>query len=351
MCTCIDWLSPTDIAIGCSNGYVAIWNIFPSGAPAKSPAKPPVSTGLDPDISISDQRDLTSGSVGPCPYIYTFLHSTYILAICSAYPTHPHLIITSSATGYLRLTDIRSPNSDYVLSQRSHWTPNNISYCAALSSFVTYEDGGSLKLYPIRRFWTSVGFARGESEVLCVAVGRLHPTVLAGFADGTLLAINPFRRFINTRMRTMLQQKLWKHEWAQQQLDTTMQQSGKEAIEYAQAVSPSVSARGLFEQGQHGQASAPAHQQNGQHRDGRPKRTSRITEGYKIESFTLAPTKASQSTQEIRDTDNGYNALYSTIYDAETGVRQVVWNPNEGWGGWAASGMGSGLVRIENLAV
>jgi len=348
MCTCVDWLSPTDIAVGCSNGYVAIWKIFPSEAATKPPTLSPVSTGLDSDISTSRQRDLTTGSVGPYPYFYTFLHSTYILAICSAYPTHPHLITTSSVTGYLRLTDIRSPKSDYVVSQRSHWTPNNISYCAALSSFVTYEDGGLLKLYPIRRFWTSVGFAKGDSEALCVAVGRLHPTVLVGFADGTLLAINPFRRFINTRVKAMLQQKVWKHEWARQQLDTTSQQSREETIEHGQASSPNVSAEEPYSRGQNGQASVPSGQQNEQPC---PNRISRIIEGYKIEALTLAPIKVSRSTKDIKDTENGLHALWSTIYDAETGIRQVVWNPSEGWGGWAASGMGSGLVRIENLAV
>lgn len=349
MCTCVDWLSPTDIAVGCSNGYVAIWNIFP--ASVNPPTRYPVSTGLDPDIPTTRQRALRGGVVGPNPYLYTFLHSTYILAICSAYPTHPYLITTSSVTGYLRLTDIRSPNSDYVLSQRSHWTPNSISYCTALSSFVTYEDGGLLKLYPIRRFWTSIGFAKGDSEVLCVAVGRLHPTVLVGFADGTLQAINPFRRFINTRSKVMLQQKVWKHEWARQQLDTTSPHSGEETIEHRQASPPNVSSEETCMRGQHGQASVSSGQQNEQHRDSRPTSISRITEGYKIEALTLAPIKASRRTKDIKDTENGNHALFSTIYDAETGIRQVVWNPNEGWGGWAASGMGSGLVRIENLAV
>lgn len=215
---------------------------------------------------------------------------------------------------------------------------------------MTYEDGGLLKLYPIRRFWTSVGFAKGDSEVLCVAVGRLHPTVLVGFADGTLQAINPFRRFINSRVRAMSQQKVWKHEWAQQQLDTSSPQSGEETIEHRQANSP-ISAEETCRRDQHDQASVPSGQQNEQRRDSRPNSISRITEGYKIESLTLAPIKASRRSKDIKDTENGNHALFSTIYDAETGIRQVVWNPNEGWGGWAASGMGSGLVRIENLAV
>ena len=216
---------------------------------------------------------------------------------------------------------------------------------------MTYEDGGLLKLYPIRRFWISVSFAKGDSEVLCVAVGHLHPTVLVGFADGTLLAINPFRRFINTRVKAMLQQKVWKHEWARQQLDTTSPQSGEETIEHGQASPPNVSAEDTCGRVQHGQASVPSGQQNEQHRESRPDRISRITEGYKIEAVTLAPIKTPRSSKDVKDTDNGNHALFSTIYDAETGIRQVAWNPNEGWGGWAASGMGSGLVRIEDLAV
>lgn len=216
---------------------------------------------------------------------------------------------------------------------------------------MTYEDGGLLKLYPIRRFWISVSFAKGDSEVLCVAVGRLHPTVLVGFADGTLLAVNPFRRFINTRVKAMLQQRVWKHEWARQQLNTTSSHSGEDTIGHEQAGPPNVSAEETSGRDQHVQASVAPGEQNEQHRDGRPDRISRITEGYKIEAVTLAPIKTPRSSKDAKDTESGSHAVYSTIYDAETGIRQVVWNPNEGWGGWAASGMGSGLVRIENLAV
>lgn len=228
MCCCTHWLSPTDIAVGCSNGYAAIWNILPPVATADAPTYSPDSTVFGSYQSPCPQGDLTARSVGPSPYFYTFLHSTYILAISSAYPTHPHLIATSSANGYLRLTDIRSPNSDYVLSQRSHWTPNEISYCAPLTCFVSYEDGGTLKLYSIRRFWTSISVGKGESEALCIGVGRLHPTIIAGFADGTLLAVNPCRRFVNTRTKSMLQQKVWKHEWARQKLDVDNQQVGEQ---------------------------------------------------------------------------------------------------------------------------
>ena len=67
---------------------------------------------------------------------------------------------------------------------------------------------------------------------------------------------------------------------------------------------------------------------------------SRITEGYKVETsnVTLSTKKASEGS-------------FVTIYERETAVTQVCWNPNLQCGGWVAAGMASGLVRVEDLAV
>ena len=43
--------------------------------------------------------------------------------------------------------------------------------------------------------------------------------------------------------------------------------------------------------------------------------------------------------------------VMSTIHEAEEGVTQVVWNPNLACGGWIAAGMGSGLVRVQDLTI
>ena len=71
---------------------------------------------------------------------------------------------------------------------------------------------------------------------------------------------------------------------------------------------------------------------------------SRFTEGYKVELAQLTRTPKGA-------TNAGEGTVHATIHEQETGVSQVVWNPNLRCGGWAAAGMGSGLLRVENLAV
>ena len=71
---------------------------------------------------------------------------------------------------------------------------------------------------------------------------------------------------------------------------------------------------------------------------------SRITEGYKCEAVNLGHAKNGK--EKPRDGN-----LFSTVYEEESAVTQVVWNRNLRCGGWVAVGMGSGLVRIMDLAI
>lgn len=43
--------------------------------------------------------------------------------------------------------------------------------------------------------------------------------------------------------------------------------------------------------------------------------------------------------------------VISTVREEEEGVTQIEWNPNLVCGGWVAVGWGSGLVRVQDLAL
>ena len=285
------WLSPTDIAVGCANGYLAIWNIFPEpGTPQE----------LQPDQNRSSKANNMGNAHILRPYIYFPIHHSYVLAVAPAYPPYPHLICTSSISGHLKLTDIRSPTADHVWGQHSRFGPTGITYCAHLQCFLaTHEDGQPVRCWPLRRFWAGIGLARGESELLCISAAPLHPTILCGFADGILMAFNPLKKYLGGKNRGGIpQHKIWKHEWSREM-------------------------------------------------DG----VSRITEGYKVEDMMLHPdikrsAKGAKKIPQIED-----NTAMSTIYEEESGVKAIAWNPNLEWGGWAATGLGSGLVRVEDLSI
>lgn len=43
--------------------------------------------------------------------------------------------------------------------------------------------------------------------------------------------------------------------------------------------------------------------------------------------------------------------IITTIFEEETNVTSVAWNPNQVCAGWASAGMGCGLVRVEDVAL
>ncbi len=254
LCTSLTWLSATDIAVGCANGFVSIYDV----------------SGLRPS---------------PNPWFHMPLHQTYILAVVSAYPSFPHLLATSSMDGYLRLTDLRSPQIDHVLCSRARVPPTTLVYSDPLYSIIASEETDHIRAYPLRRFFSSLSFAHCPGVTLALSAGHCHPTVVAGCADGSLVAVNPMRRVLY-RKEKQYQQTVFRHEWA------------------------------------------------------RSSGVVRITEGYKVEmtNMTFAARKRSEG-------------IFVTIHEEESAVTQACWNPNLACGGWVAVGMGSGLVRIEDLAI
>lgn len=317
LCTCVTWLSPTNIAVGCANGYLALWDIFPRKPvvylhrPAPRPFELSEAEALESmQRTNSSNTSINAASPVPRPYLYMPIHHSYILAVANAYPPYPHFLCTSSISGHTRLTDIRSPISDSVFAPHTRFGPSSIVYSAHMNCFLTtHEDGKFIHAWPLRRFWAYVGLARGESELLSLCTSAFHPTILGGYADGTLLAFNPLRRYLGEKVRQgQPQQKVWKHEWAR----TT---------------------------------------QIGEYDPARREGISRITEGYKIDIAALAPEHDRRTRVSRKPASGEDNAPISTIYEEESGVRVVSWNPNLEWGGWAASGMGNGLVRVEDLAI
>ncbi len=182
LCTCLTWLSAIDIAVGCATGYVSIYDI----------------SGLHPS--------------SPDPWFHMPLHQTYVLALTSAYPSFPHLLATSAVDGYLRLTDIRSPKMDSVLSNRSRIAPTTLAYSDPLFCIISSEENDQLRAYPLRRFFSSLTFAHCPALNLVLSVGRFHPTILAACADGSLVAVNPMRRVL-ARREHQYQQTIFQHEW------------------------------------------------------------------------------------------------------------------------------------------
>ncbi|KAL9068620.1 MAG: hypothetical protein Q9161_006058 [Pseudevernia consocians] len=324
--TCLTWLSATDLAVGYSNGALGIYNIYPqlshsslpnlrsnssvdlgarpsSPTPTESNSLPEAANGgsQNPSLPSFGGYDLVDATkhVDIEPWLFLQLHSTYVLSLTTAYPTHPALLISSSLSGNLRLTSLRAPTTDYVLSTRTRTPPSSLAYCDSLLSVVALEESSqTLRLWALRYFYSSLacgklGSAPGPGQGI-VDVGRCHSSIAAGGADGSVIITNPMRKALG-RKDAGWQQVVFKHEWVRR---------------------PGQGPR----QGM-----------------------SRITEGYQGEKVDLSMKHGRNAKDSVTE---------STIYEDETAVTALGWNPNNsGCGGWLAVGWGSGLLRIQDMAV
>lgn len=267
MGTSLAWLSPSDIAVGCANGFVAVWSV------AATPSSPS----------------------NPLPYFYQPIHSTYILTIVSGYPTHPHLLATTSMDGGTRLWSLIDHNKNTVESNRMRVGSAHLSYSPILQAFVSGDENDFARLLAVRRFFTTSAIARLPSTITALApCSSWHPSTLYGSASGAVLATNPMKRVLHPKEKQW-QQTWFTHEW----------------VRGSEADSPG---------------------------------TSRFFDGYRAESASLLRNMLGD-----RKLVNG--TMIITLYEEETHVTAVAWNPNQACAGWASAAVGCGLIRIEDLAM
>ncbi|KAJ5888057.1 hypothetical protein N7495_008098 [Penicillium taxi] len=185
VCTCLTWVSPSDIAVGCANGYVAVWSIIPSTPRASR------------------------------PWFYYQIHATYVLEITSAYPAYPHLVSTAGMDGETRLWSMIDTQAESTASVRMRSVSAVLSYSPILQAVCSSDDLEYGRLMPIRRFFATNGTAKCPSTITCIAPCNVwHPTILYGGTGGEVSVTNPFRRNIYNKEQTW--QQLWfSHDWAQ----------------------------------------------------------------------------------------------------------------------------------------
>ncbi|EME88850.1 uncharacterized protein MYCFIDRAFT_159998 [Pseudocercospora fijiensis CIRAD86] len=283
VCTCMAWLDSRRLIAGCANGCVAIWDLAES---------------------------MTKIHPNPRPTSYASVTTSYILAIATAWPSLPNMLITTSATGHTLLTDISQPFQDpsaTAVAPRVRVGHNTLSWLEHCKCALVVEDNLILKAFPLRRWFSTIGLGRLRSASTCMASSPCHPFVLLGSAGGEVSGNNPLRRVVDGGKIAMWQQDWFRHEWRRPSEEERNAAEGRQE----QAV-------GLGKSG-----------------------LSRISEGFKAEKISLDP-KSSQTSK------NG--VFFKTIYEEQSAITALAWNPNLHVGGWAAAGMADGLLRIEDIA-
>ncbi|KAK3044819.1 hypothetical protein LTS18_000266 [Coniosporium uncinatum] len=227
--------------------------------------------------------------------------------------------------GHLRLTDLRAPHTDTVLSPRSRVGQTPLVWSESCQSALNPDENFAVRASPVRRFHATYTVARAESMVIGLAVSPVHPFLLVAGANGDVMATNPFRRVLSSKA-PVWQQVWFNHEWR-----------GPVRSNVVQNAASGAGTNGAASTGvQHAQPNSPS--------DIFAQPLVRISEGFKLETSRLLQQEGSSKNIEE-------GTVFTTIYEEKSAITCLAWNPNMRCGGWAAAGTGSGLVRVEDIAL
>ncbi|KAG9756869.1 hypothetical protein KCU73_g4700, partial [Aureobasidium melanogenum] len=315
ICTCLTWLSSTSVIAGCANGCIGVWNIPSSLQTA----------------SRGDQRNANAE-----PLIYSSISPTYILNVTTCYPSRPNIMISSSMSGHIQMTDLMEMTSKATMApaatvraSRSRVGRSVLVWHEFAQVILTVDDNFTLVAFPIRRFFRQISFTRYKSSVACLAHSPVHPFVMAGCIGGEAISNNPLRRAYENKV-PIWNQTWFTHEWRQRRRSTEKSTSiGASNGDEVMTDAPN-------EPEDHVTSTKSA-------ADSTPQEISRVLEGFKCKEIKLFNTEDAFTHRE-----NG--AVYSTVYDLKTSIKSMSWNPNLHVGGWIAAGIANGFVRVEDIA-
>ncbi|KAH7139419.1 hypothetical protein B0J11DRAFT_452401 [Dendryphion nanum] len=313
--SCIHWLSATSFATGSAAGTLAIWTL------THASTFPPLNHSL-PEYN-------------PQPTFYRQVSNTFILTLSSGWPSLPAYISITTADGYGKLIDLRSPDTDTVLTAKGRIFATAQSWHEHTQSFLMPDENYLFRHNSIRRYYTNIYSMRVDSQIVCCATSPVQPGVLIGCADGLVTSSNPVGRVLNQK-ETPFQQIWFTHDWRPpvDQLLMKVKDAGGEDEDQNDSSQPAASTSANTTTGAP-KTKVPAHVLS--------QPLTRFNEGYRVQQVTLQYAKSRKETNEV--------IKKITIYEEPSGITCLAWNPNLRCGTWAVAGMGDGLIRVEDLGV
>lgn len=308
--SCLRWLSGTSLAVCTAMGTLAIWTLN------------------RPDTFTSK-----SSTNSPRPWFYKQISETFIITLSSGWPSQPHLISISTADGFSRMYDLRSPSADSTASIRGRTLCISQDWHEQTQSFIAPDEHFMLKHNPIRRYYHNLYSMRAPATITRVASSPVQPAILMGGADGRIETSNPIGRITNYKI-VPWQQTWFAHEWRGPVETLVTKPPGKDVE------------MGEVEPVQ--EPSAP----EGDNTDANnilaaflSQPLARITEGYKAYQPGI---QHSVLSKKVANPEVGKGI---TIFEEGSAITALAWNPSLKFGTWAVAGMGDGLLRVEDVGV
>lgn len=305
--TAMTWVNCNRIAVGYSDGSIALWSIYPQRLLSRHP-----------------------------------VHHNDIVDMASGYPTMPTIIASIPVGGTARIIDLQAPSYETTEAQRPlvHTQPGLLAYSDHLLGFLSiYPSASALNTiigflhhahFPVcRRVFT------GDSFLTCLAVGRLHPFLLIGATDGSLWCLNSQTEIFSNRHESTDKIRVLQHEHRPGHLfppDSPAAARGVCRILHGFGVD--------------------------RNRNSKPEAKPSAKKGKKLRA--KEPAEGAEGAEGERegegdDDDDEAGDLTdpsrATLHEALTRITTIEWNPNQDYGCWAAVAMGSGLVRVIDLGL
>ncbi|SCU85769.1 LAME_0D02696g1_1 [Lachancea meyersii CBS 8951] len=150
------------------------------------------------------------------PSYYRQVHDSYVISIVTAYSGFEDKVITTtSVDGFICVYNPLSIQTTKCSLGRVRGGNSTIaSYCPPVYGVVHTDGVNSIKAFTPKAAFASHQICQHENTVSALATSKLHPFLLSGSADGTLIINNLARRFLtgiknNASVHKFL--KLW--EW------------------------------------------------------------------------------------------------------------------------------------------
>ncbi|KAI0842211.1 WD40 repeat-like protein [Hypoxylon sp. FL0890] len=309
---CFTWINMNRVAVGLSDGSVAVWSLSPCQQLQRHP-----------------------------------VHSSPIMDIVSGYPSKPFIVATMPMGGVFTLTDLNRPTAEktYHGNPVISLQPNVVTWSDHLRGFASiwptsFPGTSTISFVHSRIFPLSRHICTVEGQTTCLAFGTCHPFLLIGSSDGSVWVLNVLRKVSSHRDKTH-KLRLFQHEYCSSPSSDT-----------ANDIEEHVPHRGACRI-LHGFLPQPNIHPLGM-RVAKESRVKRAREERKAAKRKARKSEEEGVPDEQEEIDEDNFTMVPgpiTIHEPLTRITAVSWNPNAEFSWWAAAAMGSGLVRVMDLGV
>ncbi|RWA09294.1 hypothetical protein EKO27_g5823 [Xylaria grammica] len=316
--TCFTWINMNRVAAGLSDGSVVVWSLSPPRILQRHP-----------------------------------VHSTAIIDIVSGYPSDPFLVSTIPIGGVLTVTDLSRPSGEttYHPNMMVSLQPNLLTWSPHLRGYASmwpsaFAGNPNLTFLPTRGFPVCRHLITVNGQPTCISIGTCHPYIIAGTTDGSIWVFNILRKLSSHREKT-LKIKLFQHEFCAPsssvvQSDQETQPRGACRILHGFLPEPNTHPTGV-KMAETQRLNREKNAKQGQAKNkGKGK-----AKGKPAKSQPKSVGQQDGEVDEEAAMTSGPGPI--VLYEPQTRITAVAWNPNAEFSWWVAAAMGSGLVRVMDV--